>query len=227
MSTRCKKGGPWDPAFSGPLPLPVLSPSPSMSALGLFPEPHLSTSALWPLPSGVCPSPSFSVCVCLSPALCLSLCLSPHPLCFSSGRINSRCAGGAWGRPRHFPSVCPAHSPPQDHPHPGLHFVPGNKQPKVSSPGIWKGAHIPQSPQVLDSLRSNCGLMRQRGPGWARGSPQQTVLARKHARMTTCRPEAVHSRAETINEWHESLLTPQAFMERRLCAWPVAVSLAY
>lgn len=129
--------------------------------------------------------------------------------------------------PGTFPLSAPLALRARTTPYPGLHFVPGNKQPKVSSLGIWKGAHIPQSPQVLDSLRSNCGLMRQRGPGWEHGSTQQTVLACNLARMTTCRPEAIHSSAEMINEWHEGLLTPQAFMERQLCAWPVAVTLAY
>lgn len=39
--------------------------------------------------------------------------------------------------------IFPAQRPPPT----WLRFVPGNKQREVSSPGIWKGVHIPKSPK--------------------------------------------------------------------------------
>lgn len=62
-----------------------------------------------------------------------------------SGGTNSRCAGSAWKRRLPFGQPLPAQRPPPA----WLHFVPGNKQREVSSPGIWNGVHIPKSPESL------------------------------------------------------------------------------
>nr|XP_054363719.1 MICAL-like protein 2 isoform X3 [Mirounga angustirostris] len=80
--------------------------------------------------------------VCVALHLCVCPLFLSTPL---SGGTNSRCAEGAWKRRLPLGQPLPAQRPPPA----WLHFVPGNKQREVSSPGIWKGVHIPKSPESL------------------------------------------------------------------------------